>query len=252
MVNHLIILFVKKILLTLAMAGSFAACNSSNDNTTATTNNSADTGVTTDNSAVVQDSTTTTRAKDTSAAKAADETYTVNTASSVLLWEGKKPGRDHHGTVKLSDGKVIVNNGQVTGGRFTINFTTIDNTDLRESGDMKNHDKLTNHLKSADFFDVEKYPTGTFVITKVTPKNGPDGANAEVTGNLTVKGQTNPISFPAKITINGNQLIADAKFIMDRSKYNIRYGSKTYFPDRAVNDIIENDVNMEVKLVANK
>jgi polyisoprenoid-binding protein YceI len=117
---------------------------------------------------------------------------------------------------------------------------------------MKDHDKLTNHLKSPDFFDVEKYPTGTFVITKVTPKNGPNGANMLVTGNLTVKGKTNPISFPAKINVNGNQLTADANFIMDRSKYDIRYGSKTYFPDRAVNDVIENEVNMGLKLVASK
>jgi polyisoprenoid-binding protein YceI len=221
------------------MAGSFAACNNTAEETAQ--NNAESTGDSTVNVT-----------NDTSLADVQGEAYTVNTSNSVVLWEGKKPGKDHNGTVKLSEGKVIVNNGQVSGGRFIINFTSIENTDLKAKGDMDSYNKLVGHLKSPDFFDVEKFPSGTFVITKVTPKDGPDGANAEVTGNLTVKGKTNPITFPAKITINGNQLMADAKFKLDRSKYDIRYGSKTFFPDKAVNDLIDNDVDMEVKLVAGK
>lgn len=221
------------------MAGSFAACNNTAEETA-------------QNNTVSSDDSTISVTNDTSLANVQGEAYNVNTSSSEVLWEGKKPGKDHHGTVKLSEGKVIVNNGQVAGGRFIIDFTSIDNTDLKAKGDMDSYNKLVGHLKSPDFFDVEKFPSGTFVITKVTPKDGPNGANAEVTGNLTVKGKTNPITFPAKIAINGNQLTADAKFKLDRSKYDIRYGSKTYFPDKAVNDLIDNDVDMEVKLVAGK
>jgi polyisoprenoid-binding protein YceI len=178
-------------------------------------------------------------------------TYTVDAANSAIYWEGKKPGRDHTGIVKLSDGKVTVSNGQVTGGQFTIDFRTIENLDMKQSGDMKGYKKLTNHLKSEDFFGVDKYPTGSFVITKVTPKNA-GKSNTEVTGNLTVKGKTNPVSFPAQINITGDQLTADAGFQLDRRKYDIRYGSKTFFPDKAVDDIIEDNIGITLKLAAKK
>ena len=182
---------------------------------------------------------------------ATGDVYKVDIANSTIHWLGKKPGTDHNGIVKLKEGKVIVNEGKVAGGRFTIDFTTIDNTDLKEKGNMKGYNKLTTHLKSDDFFAVEKYPTGTFVITKVTPKNA-GKSNAEVTGNLTVKGKTHSITFPATINISGDQLTADASFPLDRSKYDIRYGSKTFFPDKAVDDIIEDKVPITVKLVAKK
>lgn len=220
---------MKKVLYLLAASLVFAAC----ENETQDTDTAASNG-------------------DTSALHAEGEKYAVDVANSAIYWLGKKPGKDHNGIVRLRDGEVIVNGDQVVGGRFTIDFTTIDNIDLKEKGDMKGHNKLTTHLKSDDFFGVEKYPTGTFVVTNITQKNGPGGANAEVTGNLTIKGKTNRETFPAKINVSDNKVTAEASFKVDRSKYDVRYGSKTFFPDKAVNDLIDDEIEIDLKLVANK
>src|SRR5690606_35721546 len=107
-------------------------------------------------------------------------------------------------------------------------------------------DKLVNHLKSDDFFGVEKYPTAKFEITKVVSQGNDQYL---VTGNLTIKATTKEIEFPATIKAEGEALTASAQITVDRSEYDIRYGSSSFF-DNLGDKVIYDDFNLDVTLVA--
>jgi polyisoprenoid-binding protein YceI len=171
--------------------------------------------------------------------------FKVDTNKSKIEWTGKKVTGQHTGTIKLASGEVVTNGKVPTGGKFTIDMNSMDNTDLQGGG----KDKLMGHLKSDDFFGVEKYPTATFTATKITAA----GANkVNVTGNLTVKGKTNPVSFPATYTLAGKTLTVVASEVkVDRTLYDIRYGSKSFF--ESIGDkAIDNEFLLNVTLVATK
>ncbi|WP_316798577.1 YceI family protein [Pedobacter frigidisoli] len=168
-------------------------------------------------------------------------TYTVDAAKSTITWIGKKVTGSHNGTISLQSGTLNVDGKKVTGGTFTIDMNSIKDADGSA--------KLEGHLKADDFFGTAKFPTATFVITKVT---GAD-ANLTVTGNLTIKGITKPLSFPASVTVNTDGTVSAlaGKITVDRTKYDIRYGSKSFFDsigDKAIDDNFE----IGVKLVAKK
>ncbi|QIL40148.1 YceI family protein [Pedobacter sp. HDW13] len=168
-------------------------------------------------------------------------TYTVDAAKSTITWVGKKVTGSHNGTIALQSGSLAVNGKSVTGGTFTIDMNSIKDADGSA--------KLEGHLKADDFFGVAKFPTSTFVITKVAGS----GANVTVSGNLTIKGITKPLSFPATVTLNadGTASALAGKIVVDRTKYDIKYGSKSFFDsigDKAINDEFE----LAVKLVAKK
>jgi polyisoprenoid-binding protein YceI len=110
--------------------------------------------------------------------------------------------------------------------------------------------RLEGHLKADDFFGVEKFPTANFVITKVTPAAA--AGKLTVSGNLTIKGITKPISFPATLAVKGNSLSAVAKGVkVDRTKYDIRYGSKSFF-DSIGDKAIDDEFTLDITLVASK
>ncbi len=168
-------------------------------------------------------------------------TYTVDAAKSTITWIGKKVTGSHNGTIALQSGTLAVNGKNVTGGTFTIDMNSIKDADGSA--------KLEGHLKADDFFGAAKFPTSTFVITKVAGS----GANLTVTGNLTIKGITKPLSFPATVTVNTDGTVSAlaGKITVDRTKYDIRYGSKSFFDsigDKAIDDNFE----LAVKLVAKK
>ena len=172
-------------------------------------------------------------------------TYKVDTQKSVLNWNGKKVTGEHSGTIKLSDGMMMVDGGKLTGGTFTFDMNSIVNTDLTDAG---YNAKFIGHMKSEDFFNTTKFPTSTFKVTKVTPKGGDA---YDITGNMTIKGITNAVTFPATVKMAGNTITADGKATLDRTKYDIRYGSKSFFEnigDKAIYD----DFTVEMKLVASK
>ena len=177
---------------------------------------------------------------------AKNETYKVDTQKSKIEWTGKKIGGEHKGTIKVSDGNVVTNGKTPVSGTFTIDMKTIANTDLT---DADYNAKLVGHLKSDDFFGVDKYPTATFVATKITPAGN---GVANVTGNLTIKGTTNAITFPVNYTVSGNTLTAVAKGVaVDRAKYNVKYGSKSFF--ESIGDkAIEDNFILDITLVAQK
>lgn len=168
-------------------------------------------------------------------------TYTVDAAKSSITWVAKKVTGSHNGSVALKSGSLNVDGKNVTGGSFVIDMTTI-----KDSGGSA---KLEGHLNSEDFFSTAKFPTSTFVITKVTGK----GASVTVAGDLTIKGITQPLSFPATVAVNADGTVSAlaGKITVDRTKYDIKYGSKSFFDtigDKAIDDNFE----LAVKLVAAK
>lgn len=168
-------------------------------------------------------------------------TYTVDAAKSSITWLGKKVTGAHNGTITLKSGSLNVNGKSVTGGTFVIDMTSIKDADGSE--------KLEGHLKADDFFGSAKFATSTFVITKVTGT----GTKIKVSGNLTIKGITKPLSFPATVAVSTDGTVSAlaGKIIVDRTKYDIRYGSKSFFDsigDKAIDDNFE----IAVKLVAKK
>ncbi len=137
--------------------------------------------------------------------------YAINADASTIKWEGAKPTGKHVGTIAISSGMVNVEGDQLVGGEFTIDMNSIVNHDLE---DEKYNEMLVGHLKSGDFFDVETYPTSKFVITAVEAGN--------VTGNLTMKDQTHSITFPATVTVEGENVTMHAdQFVIDRTQWGV-------------------------------
>lgn len=164
----------------------------------------------------------------------------VNIGKSVVEWTGKKIGGVHNGEVKIKSAYLDLKNGEIVGGKIVMDMTTITNTDLEDEG---YNQKLVGHLKSDDFFGVEKYPTASFEITESTKFNK---SKASVTGKLTVKGKTEEITFD--VAKNGVEFAAQVE--VDRSKFDVRYGSKSFFDnlgDKAINDIFTLEVILTIK-----
>ena len=166
------------------------------------------------------------------------QSFKVNTDDSTLEWEGGNiTGTTHTGLIQLTEGYFQLRDGAFALGQFTIDMTSMTNTDLGgEYGD-----KLLGHLKSDDFFGVETYPTATLEIVSSTPfRNG----RAKVQANATIKGHTERVSFD--VVKNGNAF--DTEVILDRSKFDVRYGSGSFF-DNLGDNVILDDFTMRIHLV---
>ena len=169
-------------------------------------------------------------------------TYTVDAEQSTIHWTGKKVTGQHSGVIDLQEGTLDVDGDQLTGGQFTIDMSTLANEDLE--GEDKA--KLEGHLKSDDFFGVENHPTAQLVITQVTPQ---EGDQYIITGDLTIKEATHPVEFPATVTVQDGQITAEATITVDRTKYDVRYGSSSFF-DNLGDKVIYDDFDIAVSLVA--
>ncbi|WP_442265694.1 YceI family protein [Tenacibaculum sp. ZS6-P6] len=163
----------------------------------------------------------------------------INISESNVEWKAYKVTGSHKGIVNIKSGYLSFDDGKLSGGSITIDMTTINTTDL--TGDYKN--KLDGHLKSGDFFNVEKYNISTLDFTKVKAK----GKNAyEVTGKLTIKGITKSVKF--LISIYGNKATASLK--VDRTKFDIKYGSSSFFDnlkDKAIYDEFDLVADLQLK-----
>ena len=177
--------------------------------------------------------------------KAKAVTLKVNASKSELTWVGKKVTGEHTGKISLKEGTMILDGAKFTGGKLVADLTTITCTDLT---DKSYNDKLIGHLKSEDFFSTEKFPTATFVITKATVKSA---GLYDVTGNLTIKGITKPITLPVTVTSTSTGAEATGKLVVDRSKYDIKYNSKSFFEGLG-DKMIHDDFTIDFKLVAAK
>lgn len=171
-----------------------------------------------------------------------DGIHTVDISRSTVNWNGKKVTGEHFGTINVKNGQLEITNGKLTGGSFSIDMASITSTDL--TGEYLQ--KLNGHLKSDDFFGVETYPTSTLKITKAVSKS--TKGLYEVTGNLTIKNITKSITFSAQLTDDGNVLTVIADITIDRSEYDVRYGSGSFF-DNLGDKTIYDDFYLQIKLV---
>jgi polyisoprenoid-binding protein YceI len=165
----------------------------------------------------------------------------VDTELSQVLWRGRKivaDGNRHRGTVDLSEGTLLVKDGNLVGGDFTIDMATLKATDLEGQDSQA---RLEGHLKSEDFFEVEKYPTATFEIAEVTAVDTIGGASHLVIGNLTLKGVTKSVRIPASLRPAGDSFLATTlPFDINRTEWGVNYGSGLLgtIQDEIISDMI--------------
>ncbi|MEY4063963.1 MAG: hypothetical protein RIR26_171 [Pseudomonadota bacterium] len=180
----------------------------------------------------------------------AAETLKIDTAGSSIGWKGsKKMGSSHHGGLAIKEGTVTFDaKGVLTGGQFVADMATITNEDLKDSPDYQK--KLVGHLSSPDFFDVAKHPTSSFKITSVKP--GKAKNELTINGEFTMIGKTNPVSFPAKISMEKGTASGEATIKIDRTKWGLKYGSGNFFKELTADKIISDEFELTLKLVAKK
>lgn len=167
----------------------------------------------------------------------AAQTKKIDVAASSIEWLGKKVTGQHNGTVNFKEGALVFKGKALKGGSFTVDMNSLTATDLK--GEYQG--KLNGHLKADDFFGTAKFPTATLVFKSIGAK-AKDVYN--VTADLTIKGITKPVTF--EMTVNGNT--ATTTFNVDRTKYDIKYGSKSFFEsigDKAINDEFELKVTLK-------
>jgi len=175
---------------------------------------------------------TTVKAQETSSFKA-------DASTSIINWKGYKPAGSHYGTIVLKSGNLNVEGDQISGS-FVVDMSTIKDAD--GSG------RLEGHLKSKDFFEIESYGTSKFEITSSKTNNG----KLQVTGNLTIKGITKEITFPATILRGDGMITLTSETIqINRADYNIQYKSKSFF-NNLKEKFINDEFDLQVKIVAKK
>lgn len=166
----------------------------------------------------------------------------VKPTQSKIEWVAKKVTGKHNGTIAIHEGALTFKDQILTGGTFEIDMKSIAVTDL-EGGPKA---KLENHLRSDDFFSVEKFPKATLVITDAKVI---DNGIYSIKGNLTIKGITHPVAFTANVSTVNSVVKASADIKIDRTLYDVRYGSGKFFQDLG-NSMIDDEFNLAVTLVA--
>ncbi len=162
------------------------------------------------------------------------------------MWEGSKPTGTHHGTIQLESGTIHLNEGKVEAGNFVIDMNSITDEDLEgdQKANLEAHLKGTVEGKEGDFFNVNEFPTAKFEMTGIE--------NNIVKGNLTIKNKTNAVEFPATVTMEGDKLMLKSEtFELDRTKWDVNYGSKSIFPNLG-DKFISDTMKITVSLVATK
>ncbi|MCF4102078.1 YceI family protein [Gillisia sp. M10.2A] len=188
-------------------------------------------------------------AKEVAAANAEAIEFTVDTTASTIEWAGAKPTGTHTGTIKVTNGTFKANDSIIESGTFVIDMNSIEVTDLEgdEKTNLEKHLKGTVEGKEGDFFNVNKFPEAKFEVTGVTEKEG----KTMLQGNLTLKEETKNVEFPVSISMNGDMIeLTSETFTIDRTKWNVNYGSKSVFDglgDKFINDEIELTINLKAK-----
>ncbi|RYY71986.1 MAG: YceI family protein [Chitinophagaceae bacterium] len=217
---------MKKITLFLSAAAFMLACNNTGNAEKATTT-------------------------DTQTVTATEGTAYKIDSTTLVTWTGSKPTGKHDGTFKVSEGSLLVSNNALSGGSFIIDVNSLNNLDLASS--PKDKAGLEGHLKSPDFFDVQKYPTAKFEITSVEPYVADSTSKTKdathiIKGNLTLKDATKNIAFPAKVTVDANSIAAFADFNIDRTLWGMNYKG----PNNPQDWVISKEVNIKLALSASK
>jgi polyisoprenoid-binding protein YceI len=211
---------MKKLLLPIICIATLASCNNTPEGATSTT-------------ATKQEAST-----------ATGDAYKIDAATSTVGWEGTGVGHGHTGTFKLNSGSLSVADGNIAAGEFEVNIGSLDNADIKDSTKKD----LIGHLLSVDFFDAAKYPTAKFVVTKCEAiKDSKEGTH-NISGNLTLKDSTTNVTFPATINSTATDVTANAKFVIDRTKWGMSYGNDKSLKDK----FISPEVGITLNIVAKK
>ena len=192
----------------------------------------------------------TTEAVETVVPSAEAMNYKIDLQNSVVEWKGSKPTGTHTGTIQFMDGQALVNAEKLEGGKFVFDMNSITVTDLKAGDgkeDLEMHLKGTGEKEKEDhFFNVGKYPKGSFEITGVAEENG----KSMITGNLVLKEISKSVTIPATITNEANAITVKTEaFKINRTEWNINYASKSVFDDlkdKYVDDIIELTVTVKI------
>ncbi|WP_215222952.1 YceI family protein [Echinicola shivajiensis] len=205
-------------------------------------------------------------------AQATGKTISVNGAESKVLWTGYKPAGKHYGIIPVTSGEISLEGSDITSGEFTFDITALEIHDMEKT--EESYGKLHGHLQSPDFFDAANYPKATFEVTSVEPFSAnPEVEDKEefktdytpkllseqmvdepthwISGNLTMRGTTKNIKFPAAIKIEGDAVSAKAGFNIDRTDWGLSYGDESTAVDKAKDKFIYNTVNVGFEIKAN-
>ena len=177
-----------------------------------------------------------------------DGTHRIDVEKSRIEWTGRNLTSAHSGAIKLNAGQMELREGRPIGGAFTLDMGSMENLNLQDSAMRQ---LLIRHLKSDDFFDVERFPTAEFRLSKITAIPGARRGNPnwEVSGELTLKSVTNQIVFPAMIGLTTDGLIAaDAHFDFDRTRWKVLYGSGKFY-EKLGKHLVNDEVSLALKLV---
>ena len=177
------------------------------------------------------------------------DTLKVDTAASRVEWKaGKKIGSFHNGDIKIKGGLIELDaKGGLKGAEIVVDMKTIANEDLTDPAYNK---KLVGHLSSDDFFKVEQFPESKFVLRSMKQKGAKD--EYEVTGDLTIIGNTQPVSFPAKVSIEQGVLKGSGVITIQRLKWGLQYGSGSIFKSLTADKIINDTFELKLNIVAKK
>lgn len=199
------------------------------------------------------------------------ETLTIKPEASTIAWRGYKPGGQHFGKIPATEGMLSVQGEEITGGTFTFDITGLKIEDMQET--EESYGKLWGHLQSEDFFDASNYPTATFEITgaeifsetdqiedmeqfktentpMVESELSPENPTHWISGNLTMRGTTKNIKFPASVTIQNGQVMAKAGFNIDRTEWGLSYNDEADAIDKAKDNFIYNTVSLQLEISA--
>jgi polyisoprenoid-binding protein YceI len=167
----------------------------------------------------------------------------INLEKSIVRWTAKKTmvtTNNHNGTIQFKEGFVILEDSTITGGEFIIDMKSLSNTDL--SGALK--EKLERHLNSNDFFATEAYPTSRFFIKDISATGN---SQFIIKGDLTIKDITNEVTFPATIASIDENVFLNAEFEIDRTRWDIRFGSGKFFENLG-NDLIDDTIGFTLEI----
>lgn len=173
--------------------------------------------------------------------------FVLDTLNSRIEWKGfkvvKTDNTSHFGTIKFESGEVTVNQGKLESGKFVADMNSLTSVDLKDDAEQLN--KLNGHLKSGDFFEVEKFPTASYEITKVSENTSGGDYNTVLEGNLTIKGITKPVQFNANVSVK-DDIVSIATEPKDINRED--FGVKFQMPIE--NGLIKNEINIQILVKA--
>ncbi len=172
--------------------------------------------------------------------------YIADKDASIIEWIGSKPTESHNGTIKLSSGVFNLNDNKIESGSFLIDMASIVVLDI--PADKEGNAKLVGHLKNQDFFDVSNHANAAFEVTGVSEAEG----KTMLSGNLSIKGIKHNITFPVSVTQSDDKVtLTSESFSIDRTKWDIKYGSKSFF-DNLGDKFIKDNIDLKLNIVAKK